>query len=329
MTVASPLTRSNTMESTERNPLRHDWGLRCCAFCGEAKELQLSHIVPRFVLAWIKRTSPTGHVRSSQDPNRRAQDSWKVRLLCRDCEQRFSKLETIFSNGLFRPIHESTTSTAQYGPWFGLLAASVCWRILKMYSLMDNIGGNFPTRLLPDAEKALDTWQRFLTGATPHPGRFEIHALRLDLIESTTLRGLPGNFNRYLYRTLDIDIASNQKSAFVYAKLCRVLIMGHIAMPGARRWHGTRISPTHGVFGAGDVRLPGELADFMADRARKLLHLHARISDRQRDQMETAMRADLVRVAESEVFTATQQDAAMFGSDAFALPDADDLTNES
>lgn len=44
-----------------------------CALCGEDKELQLSHIIPKFIGKYLKNTS-IGNIRSHENPNRIAQD---------------------------------------------------------------------------------------------------------------------------------------------------------------------------------------------------------------------------------------------------------------
>ena len=39
-----------------------------CALCGEDKELQLSHIIPKFIGKYLKNTS-IGNIRSHENPN--------------------------------------------------------------------------------------------------------------------------------------------------------------------------------------------------------------------------------------------------------------------
>lgn len=56
-----------------------------CALCRENKELELSHIVPKFVIRYLKKTS-TGAIRNMENPNKIAQDGEKHYLLCGDCE---------------------------------------------------------------------------------------------------------------------------------------------------------------------------------------------------------------------------------------------------
>jgi hypothetical protein len=74
-----------------------------CRLCGVISELRESHILPAFVYRWMKDTSATGYVRSSQQPNVRAQDGVKVHLLCGDCEARLNQWETEFARRIFYP----------------------------------------------------------------------------------------------------------------------------------------------------------------------------------------------------------------------------------
>jgi len=97
---------------------RHRWvreGMGVCKLCDETAELQVSHIVPRFVFGWLKDNSATGFLRFSGQPNLRVQDGPKLSWLCRDCEELLNDWETKFANLLFYPILKGDTATVQYG----------------------------------------------------------------------------------------------------------------------------------------------------------------------------------------------------------------------
>lgn len=81
--------------------------IEVCALCGEKKILQKSHLVPKFMSEWVKRTSLTGKLRNSSKPNSRQQDGEKEKMLCFECEQRFSKREKVFSRDIFKRIIEN------------------------------------------------------------------------------------------------------------------------------------------------------------------------------------------------------------------------------
>lgn len=60
-----------------------------CALCGTEAELQLSHIIPKFVGRYLKETS-IGNIRNHALSERVVQDIEKHYLLCHECEELFS-----------------------------------------------------------------------------------------------------------------------------------------------------------------------------------------------------------------------------------------------
>lgn len=75
-----------------------------CAMCGQVKKLCESHIIPKFFVNYIKKNSLTGYLRNPNDVNKRKQDIYKENLLCKDCEEIFSKLETYFQKNIFSKV---------------------------------------------------------------------------------------------------------------------------------------------------------------------------------------------------------------------------------
>lgn len=75
-----------------------------CALCNQESELRESHIIPKFVFDYIKETSATGYLRNVTSINRRLQDGPKRKLLCHDCEQKFSIAEKYFAETVFSPM---------------------------------------------------------------------------------------------------------------------------------------------------------------------------------------------------------------------------------
>jgi hypothetical protein len=302
---------------TAREFFSEDLGLTACAFCEQPRALQLSHVLPSFVIRWLRETAATGHIRVSHEPNRRIQDGWKARMLCAECEQLFSRWERAFAEGAFYPIHNSNAPAVSYGPWLAKFAAAQSWRTLRAYQLRDALDDYLPPRLLTQVPKALDRWKAFLLDQHPHPAKFELHVLRLDIIQSTDIPDLPPMMNRYLYRAVDQDVPTSQTSAFVYSKLCRIVILGFIEMPGPRVWKNTRISPSHGSFGTGDTTVPAGFLNFMAEKARELMVTGEQLSPRQMEKISHEVQQNPKRAAESEIFHAMKRDSEMFGRTAF------------
>ena len=102
-----------------------------CALCGEDKELQLSHIIPKFVGKYLKKTS-IGKIRSQQNPNRTLQDIEKHYLLCHDCEELFSASERYFANTVFYPYKKEKLAIFGYDKRLFYFITSLSWRSLYL-----------------------------------------------------------------------------------------------------------------------------------------------------------------------------------------------------
>ena len=73
-----------------------------CAFC-ERELNSVRPVLPAFVFRWLRGRSGAGHIRSSDNPNLRVQDGFKLTWLCDVCESRFSRFETAFATKIFYP----------------------------------------------------------------------------------------------------------------------------------------------------------------------------------------------------------------------------------
>lgn len=136
-----------------------------------------------------------------------------------------------------------------------------------------------------------------------------------DGIESSTIRDLPPNINRYLMRAIEIYVAYNSMSAITYAKMGRFVLFGFIRPAHPRRWKGTKLNANEGTFGVGHVTLPGFVGTFIMDRSRRLASRFAGISDRQQAKMTESFRRDLDRLSNSDSFRALHHDVMMFGEE--------------
>ena len=78
--------------------------MHICKYCGENKAIENSHIIPSFICAWVKETSPTKALRRTDNPNLRQQDGLKEPLLCKGCEVEFSTYENELKRTIFNRI---------------------------------------------------------------------------------------------------------------------------------------------------------------------------------------------------------------------------------
>jgi hypothetical protein len=120
-----------------------------CALCRKNKELELSHIVPKFVVRYLKKTA-FGAIRNIENPNKVVQDGEKHYLLCGDCEDLFSVYETKFANKFFYPYMKDNIKEFVYDSDTYYFLTSVSWRslyldILDFVENADDIGIDLET----------------------------------------------------------------------------------------------------------------------------------------------------------------------------------------
>ena len=241
-----------------------------CKLCLEKKDLKMSHIVPKFVWRWVRNPVPGG-LRSSRKPNQRIQDGPKAYLLCSDCEQLLSDWEKPFSERLFLPLHdpEPVTKPIEYEEWTLKFAVSVSWRVL-LFFLNEDGDSIFNPLQQKLAANALRTWRRFLLGKINSPGRFEQHLLPVDVIASYQGPQISPYLNRYLVRNIHIDLISTEKSAYVYTKMCRLILFGRIQEEHPNQWVGMKLNLKHGTIRPRDYHLPAGIADYMNRKANQI-----------------------------------------------------------
>ena len=297
-----------------------------CALCGSDDPLRQSHIIPRFVFAWLLESSATGHMRFGRAPNLRVQDGFKQALLCDGCERRFSAWEDETARSIFRPYHQDTSAVLQYAESFAKFCASVCWRVLCIFrSLGIN---NFSPEQSVLADKALIAWSDFMFGRVPDPAPFELHLLPVDIITDATGAQLPPNSNRYLARAIEIDAVSSDTSAYVYVKMCKFIVLGFVQMSNNAEWQGTSVATEGGTIQPADLSVPGGFSNYLIERACNMAALQSRISPRQRNRIDSAMRSNPERAATSETLAAMSQDVAMFGDLAFESSEDESAEND-
>jgi hypothetical protein len=288
-----------------------------CALCQQERALCDSHIIPSFVYAWLKETSATGYMRLGREINRRVQDGLKPKLLCEECEKRFSQFEKPFAANLFYPLHKDDALRLSPGPWFRYeswcmkFVASVSWRVLTFFSQLGL--KNFTEEQQRATKVALSTWRSFLLGESENPRAHELHMILLDRMADHTFSNLPKNFNRYLVRSIEPDVVRGKESIFVYAKMCRVLIIGFIQKSPNEKWRGTKLHVRKGEIGGLNYELPSQLLKNMCDRAQRLIELETKLSPRQRQKIDDEFEKQKERALNSECLSISLYDYEMFG----------------
>lgn len=298
-----------------------------CRLCHTEGDLQLSHILPAFLFRWVRETSANGYLRFGDNPNHRVQDGPKRHWLCVQCEGVFSRSETAFAEGLFYP-YLNGDSPILYKKWLLPFCVSVSWRVLTFYKEeSQDTKRNYSPEVLRRITEAETAWRMFLLGQTEHPGRFIQHLIPFDAIAAISNPGLDlsPNMNRYLMRTIQMDLCRSDRSNFVYCKLPRFVIIGLIHEERPNHWQGTKVRLKRGLIEPRRYRLPWAFFEYVNSKAKREIELLRSISSRQREKIEQSFSENAERFVGTDAFLAMQSDIQMFGDDAFfwSEPDAD------
>ena len=287
-----------------------------CHFCEKDAQLQLSHIIPKFVYKWAKETTP-GYLRSSKNPNVRIQDGEKQYYFCSDCEQLFGSWEKAFSENIFYPLHNSGSESfsLKYHDWCLKFAVSVSWRVLLFHKCLGLT--HLSSEQIEHVNRAFDVWREFLKGKRPHPDKFEQHILPLDIIENHSVPDVSPYINRDFIRGIDCDVIRSETIVMTYTKMCRIALFGFIHFNEKNKWKGTKIHLRKGKIGEKNYYITENIIHFLSDRANLILESHQKISNKQSDKIEAEILKNVDKAANSEIMKAMARDVALFGDKAF------------
>lgn len=226
-------------------------GTESCILCGRSGDLQASHIIPKFVGKWFKNTSATGAMLNvtpqqsvrpddqkiaASDYAKLVQDLPTYKMLCGECEQRFSKLEKPFADKIFYPFHNNGAKRLEYGNWLEPFAVSLAWRVLKYGH------GLFKSRypdLITHVERAEASWRKSLLGDAWTAPPYESNILFLDGVAGTGAASK--KFDWYMLRSIECGIDCQFGRVFTYAKLPGMVFVTAIVPSVLKDWQGARI----------------------------------------------------------------------------------------
>jgi SEC-C motif len=267
-----------------------------CRLCNQTRSLQDSHIIPKFVFDWMKRSGST-YLRVSGKPNLRQQDGLKYPLLCTDCEQRFSEQEKWFAENVFTRYLEHQAKTFDYDASLHYFLVSVLWRVLQDDWQEIAQGHPFGSQL----ELAEYEWRTYLLGGRVPPTYNDVHLFLTDIGVQDESQPVV-NFNRYFTRLVDHTVAKSETRCVVYAKFARFIVFGGITGLNEEDFIGTKVYPLRSTLTVPQKMLDGILGEFMLDRARTTHEMSAQgISERQRGIINDAFKKDAARILASDL----------------------------
>lgn len=286
-----------------------------------------SHIIPKFVGDWLRRTGVTGRLRSSKVPGRLVQDlEWRY-LLCAHCEARFNQFETEVCERIFLPLHDRKQDRFRYGRAFNLFAVSVVWRALVLMRREGRLQAFDETPGGIDATESM--WRAFLLGARRTPAPNVVHVFPMDVPVDLKTSELSPYWARFVLRTPGWGARYRRGAGYVIVKMARLFVIG-VVVAGQERpeWRNTQLHASGGAWGVDAWHVPGWFYWYLNNGARRLQELADGLSERQQqvtqDKLWEFIGAAPGAVAESDVFRAFDTDLGLFGDVVFNRDDGKD-----
>lgn len=280
---------------------------RQCGLCAKRYvPHEVSHIVPKFVYKWLKSTSTTKVMRFGPEMNRRTQDGIKDHFLCEACEDLFGKCEATFATEVFHPFTKDNNFITKYGGFMMRFAVSVSWRVLA-YSKEKERLQHFRGRHAEAVDSTLKIWSDYLLNRRDDIATHEMHLLPMAGIVEHSFSDVPENINRYLRRTVEIDVVVSDGAAFTYTKLGPLMFIGLIAYPDVSQWEGTKILP-NGEFPPRDFSASSRFKDYIFGRCKRLAELESEISKLQLEKIAASYEQNMDRLEQSDTYKALLMD---------------------
>ncbi len=273
--------------------------MEVCRLCREEKDLQDSHVIPSFVIKWMKKSGPTPFLRKAVEPNSRMQD-YHEELLCSECEQILSEWETKFANYAFYPHIRDQKEEFEYDEWLYRFVLSVSWRLMESRLAVWQNSEHSKTQVV---EKRLETWRQILLEEKPlskDPSNHHIFFLdELDLAKSDP-EG-PENFEVYMQRNIDGTSVYDDDEIHVFFKFPKIVFFSTIDPVNPGDLIGTEINPDGGV-----IDQPQELGEkwgtFLYGRIEKMSDIQ--MSESEREKVEERIKENPEEFLESDFLDA-------------------------
>lgn len=278
-----------------------------CALTQNECQLRQSHIYPKFVIEWARKTG-SNFLRPHTTPNRRMQDGYKIPLLSDEAEQMFSIREKWFAENVFHPYLKDSTITFLYNENLFYFAISMLWRILVMELRQPHINQFRYIKLMGEAEKQ---WRSFLyTGI--YPKDFDhIHLMLTDRVASHTfqLKGV----DYYFTRTFDGTTVFNENGrCAIYVKFSRFIFWGFLTEVDDNHFIGTKIDPIRGSMKMYGQQMSNFVYDFYQNRMRQIEDAMQYASENQQEVILQEIKKNKEKFTSSELGDILRNDNDVF-----------------
>lgn len=260
-----------------------------CALCGKMGPLRDSHIVPKFVIRYLKETA-AGKIRNLEAPNRTVEDGEKHQLLCADCEELFSSREKYFADTVFYPYKKNRAVTFNYDERLFYFMASLSWRSLYLDAQDESY--SVSTRL--EMNTAIDSLRQFLLGRTSAPQQVENHLFFFDVAVSSTLTdGAANTPNIIMHRSItSYTVAANDDSSiFVFTNMMGIIVVTFIKCGENEIWENTKIVNGTGLIEAKEQKVKSIMGQEIKRMLEYSCEMQSSVSEKQQQAILQRIKA--------------------------------------
>lgn len=216
-----------------------------CALYDNETELLESHIFPKFVVNYTKKTG-SKYLRKFTEPNLRRQDALKLHLLSERAEQEFSLREKWFAENIFTQYLNEKLEL-DYNENLYYFAVSFLWRILILELKRDEkINEQWYFDIIIEAEKE---WKKYLKEGIRPEVHKQFCLVFTDRVKenNTDLKSV----DFYLTRIFDATIADNEPKTclLIYGKFNKFIFWAVLKNYGGEdKLEDVEINPNGGKF---------------------------------------------------------------------------------
>jgi len=256
-----------------------------CNLCKLDKPLENSHIIPKFIFKWLKK-SGTGFFRSGENFNVRVQDRISLPFLCATCEDLFGDLETYFSNKIFYPVVQEDIESFDYDERLIRFLISVLWRNME-HALLDEFENEHHYQKLQEINSY---WAQYLLNPkSKYNSQAPVHLL-CGVSEPRHPDGdeldLPHRLIQYFSRGIDVGISGTDIYCMIFLKLPRFLVIVPVSGFSETDFENTLIYPGKGFFEISDAGILNPfIGDFFLNRVKAINDLFDNISPVQKKKL--------------------------------------------
>ncbi len=284
-----------------------------CALCRqEVEELELSHIVPKFVVRYLKKTS-IGAIRNLESPDKVVQDSEKHYLLCGDCEDLFSIYETKFANTFFHPYMTGNKKEFQYDNDAYYFLTSVSWRslyldILDFVEHSQEVGIDLETlACLIAKEKEMRNYllkkQATIPGIEHHIFFFEdIKSISQELIATRPHTTMHRSIGSYTFFNKSLETHAT------VTNMMGIVVFTLYNKGKQEKWVNTEIVNGSGVIKAENQIIESVCGNELIEMLNNAKELATHISDKQREVINNRAKSKVEDFKKSKVFEDLKRD---------------------